>query len=66
MLARGFLGAGSFNAMLAHEPRHVDAYLAALDEVCLELRDAVGEDASALERRIGGPIKHTGFARLVS
>ena len=65
MLARGFLAGGYFNAMLAHEPRHVDAYLAAFDEVCRELRDAVGESPEALRRRIGGPVKHTGFARLV-
>jgi glutamate-1-semialdehyde 2,1-aminomutase len=62
MLRRGFLAAGGFNAMLAHEPRHVDAYLAALDEVFGELAEAVREnDISA---RIGGPVKHTGFARL--
>ena len=66
MLARGFLAGGYFNAMLAHEPRHVDAYLAALDEVCRELRDAIGEEPAAIRRRIGGPVKHTGFARLVS
>jgi hypothetical protein len=52
--------------MLAHEPRHVGAYLAALDEVCRELRDTVGEEPAAIRRRIGGPVKHTGFARLVS
>ena len=66
MLAKGFLAGGYFNAMLAHEPRHVDAYLAALDEVCRELRDAIGEEPAALHRRIGGPVKLTGFARLVS
>ena len=66
MLAKGFLAGGYFNAMLAHEPRHVDAYLAALDEVCGELRDAVGDEPAALRNRIGGPVKHTGFARLVS
>ena len=66
MLGRGFLAAGYFNAMLAHEPRHVEAYLAALDEVCCELRDALGDEPAALRRRIGGPVKHTGFARLVN
>ena len=66
MLAKGFLAAGYFNAMLAHEPRHVAAYLAALDEVCRELRDALGDEPAALRRRIGGPVKHSGFARLVS
>jgi hypothetical protein len=52
--------------MLAHEPRHVDAYLAALDEVCRELREAVTESPAEIHRRIGGPVKHSGFARLVS
>jgi len=65
LLDRGFLAGGYFNAMLAHEPRHVDAYLAAFAEVCRELRDAVGESPEALRRRIGGPVRHTGFARLV-
>jgi glutamate-1-semialdehyde 2,1-aminomutase len=66
MLAKGFLAGSYFNAMLAHEPRHVDAYLAAFDEVCRELRDALGEDPARLRHRIGGPVKHSGFARLVS
>ena len=65
MLSKGFLAGGSFNAMLAHEKRHVDAYIDALDDVCVELRDAVGEAGDILCRRIGGPVKHTGFARLV-
>jgi glutamate-1-semialdehyde 2,1-aminomutase len=66
MLAKGFLAAASFNAMLAHEPRHVDAYLAALDEVFRELRDAIHEPPASLHSRIGGPVKQTGFARLVN
>lgn len=62
MLRRGFLAAGGFNAMLAHEPRHVDAYVAALDDVFEELAEAIRD--GDIERRIGGPVKHTGFARL--
>ena len=63
MLHRGFLAGGGFNAMLAHEPRHVSAYLDALDEVFTELAEAIenGDIAS----RIGGPVKHSGFARLM-
>ncbi len=62
MLKRGFLAGGAFNATLAHQPRHVAAYLAELDEVFAELAEAIqkGDIAS----RIGGPVKHTGFARL--
>jgi len=66
LLDRGFLAGGYFNAMLSHEPRHVDAYLVALDDVCRELRDAVAESTEEIRRRIGGPVKHVGFARLVS
>jgi glutamate-1-semialdehyde 2,1-aminomutase len=62
MLNRGFLAAGAFNASLAHEPRHVTAYLSALDEVFAELADAVRDNNIA--GRIGGPVKHTGFTRL--
>jgi glutamate-1-semialdehyde 2,1-aminomutase len=62
MLERGFLAAGGFNAMLAHEPWHVEAYLAALDGVFGELAEALGKGEVA--SRIGGPVKHSGFARL--
>ncbi|MBL9151487.1 MAG: aminotransferase class III-fold pyridoxal phosphate-dependent enzyme [Verrucomicrobiales bacterium] len=62
MLRRGFLAGGAFNPMLAHEPRHVEAYLAALDEVFAEMAVAIREGDIA--GRIGGPVKHTGFARL--
>jgi glutamate-1-semialdehyde 2,1-aminomutase len=48
--------------MLAHEPWHVEAYLAALDEVFGEIAEALGKDEVA--SRIGGPVKHSGFARL--
>jgi glutamate-1-semialdehyde 2,1-aminomutase len=62
MLKHGYLAAGAFNASLAHEPRHVTAYLSALDEVFAELSDAIAD--GNISKRIGGPVKHTGFARL--
>jgi len=62
MLKRGFLAAGGFNPMLAHEPRHVEVYLAALDEVFAGLAAAIRD--GDITARIGGPVKHTGFARL--
>lgn len=62
MLKRGFLAAGGFNPMLAHEEHHVALYLAALDEVFGELASAIA--ANDITGRIGGPMKHTGFARL--
>lgn len=62
MLKHGFLANGSFNAMLAHEARHVQQYLAACDETFAELKQAIAKDD--IEQRIGGPVKHSHFARL--
>jgi glutamate-1-semialdehyde 2,1-aminomutase len=62
MLRRGFLAAGGFNPMLAHEEWHVTAYLRALDEVFAEMGEAIAD--GEIEDRIGGAVKHTGFARL--
>ncbi|MCB1089051.1 MAG: aminotransferase class III-fold pyridoxal phosphate-dependent enzyme [Verrucomicrobiae bacterium] len=62
MLRLGFLAGGGFNPMLAHEPRHVEAYLGALDVTFAELAESIARGDTA--SRIGGPVKHTGFARL--
>jgi glutamate-1-semialdehyde 2,1-aminomutase len=62
MLARGFLAAGGFYPSLMHEPRHVEAYLAAADEAFAEIAAAISR--GDLRERIGGPVKHSGFARL--
>ena len=62
MMDRGFLTAGACALTFAHEERHVENYLAALDEVFKELSAAIKSDD--IESRIGGPVKHTGFARL--
>jgi glutamate-1-semialdehyde 2,1-aminomutase len=63
MLERGFLAGASFYPSLAHEERHVAAYLAACDEVFRELAAAV--KAGDAKARIGGAVKQSGFARLV-
>jgi glutamate-1-semialdehyde 2,1-aminomutase len=62
MLERGFLAAGGFYAMYAHQPEQVERYLAAADEVFGLIATAVadGTVASALV----GPVAHTGFRRL--
>ena len=62
MLRHGFLSGAGFYPSLAHTPQHVDQYLAAAEEVFAELGQAVrqGDVAS----RIGGPVRHSGFARL--
>ncbi len=62
MLRRGFLAGGGFNPMLAHEEWHVRAYLDALDKVFAEMSVAI-TDGNIIDR-VGGPVKHTGFARL--
>jgi glutamate-1-semialdehyde 2,1-aminomutase len=62
MLKRGYLAAAGFNATLAHEPRHVADYLVALDEVFEILSGAI--EKNDIASRIGGPVKHSGFARL--
>jgi glutamate-1-semialdehyde 2,1-aminomutase len=62
MLKHGILAGSAFYVSLAHGPQHVDAYLAAAEEIFAELAEAVRQrDAAA---RIGGPIRHSGFARL--
>jgi glutamate-1-semialdehyde 2,1-aminomutase len=62
MLSHGILAGGGFYACLAHGPQHVDAYLAAADEIFAELAQAIRQGDAA--SRIGGPIRHSGFARL--
>lgn len=64
MLKRGFLCAGSFNGMWAHQERHVQGCLAAWAEVLADLAKALSE--GRLHKEIGGPEKHTGFKRLAS
>jgi glutamate-1-semialdehyde 2,1-aminomutase len=62
MLARGFLAGGAFYPTLAHEDRHVDAFLAAADSVFAELAESLRR--GDMKERIGGPVKQSGFARL--
>jgi glutamate-1-semialdehyde 2,1-aminomutase len=62
MLKHGFLAGAGFVATLAHQDRHVEAYLAVLDEVFAEMAAAIRDGDIA--RRIGGPVKHSAFARL--
>lgn len=62
MLSRGYLAASGFNATLAHQRRHVQAYLEALDEVFAVLKQAMR--SGNVSSCIGGPVKHAGFARL--
>lgn len=62
MLDHGYLAGAAFYPSLAHEQRHVEAYLVAADAVFRELA-AAHRDGSARER-LGTPVRHAGFARL--
>jgi glutamate-1-semialdehyde 2,1-aminomutase len=62
MLRHGFLSGGAFYPSLAHTPEHVDRYLAAAEEVFAELGEAIRQ--GDVVGRIGGPVRHSGFARL--
>jgi len=62
MLSHNILTGSSFYPNWAHQERHIDMFLAAVDEVLPELAEAIR--LSDVERRIGGPVKHTGFKRL--
>ncbi len=62
MLARGFLVGSTLYPTLAHEDRHVDAFLAAAGPVLAEVGESLrcGDTLA----RIGGAVKQSGFARL--
>ena len=62
MLDRGFLAGGAFNPTLAHEPRHVDACLAAANKILPMIAEAIAQGDA--QQRIDGKEKHTMFARL--
>lgn len=62
MLDHGILAGAAFYPSLAHTSDHVDRYLAASREIFSELATAI--QRSDAEDRIGGPIRHSGFARL--
>jgi glutamate-1-semialdehyde 2,1-aminomutase len=62
MLDQGFLAGGGFYPTFAHQPQHVEAFAQAADPVFAELAESLRLGDTAF--RIGGPIKHAGFARL--
>ena len=62
MLKAGFMAAPRVQLTLAHQPHHVEAYAAAVEPVFAELAEAI--EKGDIERRIGGPVKQTGFQRL--
>jgi glutamate-1-semialdehyde 2,1-aminomutase len=62
MLDHGILSGSAFYPTWSHQDMHIDRYLAAADAIFSELADAIKLGNAA--ERIGGPIKHVGFARL--
>ena len=62
MLERGFLATGAFYATFAHQDGHVQAYLAATNEVFRVI--AAAQADGSLTSRLKGPVAHTGFRRL--
>jgi glutamate-1-semialdehyde 2,1-aminomutase len=62
MLKHGILAGGGFYPSLAHTVQHVDQYLSAAEEVFAELGEAIRKND--ITARIGGPVRHSGFARL--
>ena len=64
MLDRGFLAGGNCSLTYAHQTHHVEQYLAALDEVFADVADAIR--LGDVRARLGSPVKHTHFRRLVN
>lgn len=62
MLDRGILAGSGFYPSFAHTNEHVDRYLEAAVEIFAELAEAIRQ--KDVEGRIGGPLRHSGFARL--
>ncbi len=62
MLDRGFLVGSGFYPSLAHEERHVDAFLASANEVFAEVAEAIR--LGDIKTRLSSPVRHSGFARL--
>lgn len=65
MIDQGFLAGSGFYPSYAHKERHVQAYLAALENSFQELADAIqSRDVLRRLEAIQVPVRHSGFARL--
>ena len=62
MLKRGFLVSDAYYASFAHKDEHIDAYLAACDEVFAIMAKAVKDNI--IKDLLEGPVCQGGFARL--
>jgi glutamate-1-semialdehyde aminotransferase len=63
MLERGYLATNAYYATYAHQPARIAEFGAAMEEAFVLLADAIA--AEDVEKRLKGPIAHTGFQRLV-
>jgi glutamate-1-semialdehyde 2,1-aminomutase len=64
MLEKGFLATTAFFAMYAHQPRHVESYLGAIDETFGVMVKVI--QAGEVERLLKGKPARAGFKRLTS
>jgi glutamate-1-semialdehyde aminotransferase len=62
MLEKGYLATTAFYASYAHKQKHIDKYLAAVDEVFGFISEVVEEGYP--EKYLKGPVCHAGFRRL--
>jgi len=62
MMEKGFLASKAFYATYAHQDRHVDDYLLAVDDVFIHLAETI--DKGTVMESLKGPVAHTGFHRL--
>jgi glutamate-1-semialdehyde aminotransferase len=62
MLERGFLATKAFYATFAHEEKHIESYLLAVQDVFSSLAEALNR--GKVMDLLKGPVAHTGFHRL--
>lgn len=62
LLERGFLASDRFYPTVRHEEEHVAAYLEAVEAAFSVIAEA--RSRGTLQKRLVGPVKHVGFARL--
>ena len=63
MLDKGFLVANQFYPTLAHKEDHMELYFDAFDAVMKEIK--LNIDDNNFIHNLRGPVKHTGFSRLL-
>lgn len=64
MLERGFLASSNFRPSYAHQPEHVERYVAATREIFAHLADSAKR--GTLAEQLTGPVQGRGFYRLTS